>query len=138
MSLLAEVKSLRSEPRDLRKFGLVVGGVFALLGLWFLYRHKSYAWYCLAPGLILMGLGLVAPRSLRPVFYGWMTLGMALGIVVSSILLTGLFYLVVTPIGLLTRLMRKDFLSLTLEPDASTYWGRRESAPKKSDYEKQY
>jgi hypothetical protein len=139
VSLLAEVKSLRSEPRDLRKFGLTVGGVFALLGLWFLYRHKSYAWYCLAPGLGLMALGLLVPRMLRPIFFGWMTVGLALGMVVSSILLTLLFYVIVMPIGLAARVMGKDFLSLRLEPNAPTYWGPREAVGKtKTDYEKQY
>ena len=41
---------LKATTNDLRKFGLLVGGVFCLLGLWFFLRHKSFYWWVLAPG----------------------------------------------------------------------------------------
>src|SRR2546423_4483343 len=58
-----EIKQLKTEPRDLRKFGLMVGGVFSLLGLWFLYRHKAHYPYFLCPG-ILLNLALSAASLL--------------------------------------------------------------------------
>src|SRR5213594_3245035 len=97
--LREEIKQLKTGPRDLRKFGLTVGGVLLLLGLWFLCRHKAhYPWF-LYSGLLLFGLGLAVPRSLKQVYIGWMTLAFVLGLVVSTVLLTLFFYLVMTPIG---------------------------------------
>jgi hypothetical protein len=139
VSFLTEVKSLKPNPRDLRKFGLTVGGVFALLGAWFLFRHKPYAWPCLVPGLLLILFGLAAPSSLRTIYFAWMTLGMALGMVVTTVLLTLLFYLVVTPIGLIAKLAGKDFLSIKLNKASPSYWVPKESRVKtRPDYEKQY
>jgi hypothetical protein len=134
-----EIKSLSTETRDLRKFGLLVGGVFLVLGGLALWRHKSIALWLLTPGAILFVLGLVFPRSLKLVYVGWMTMAFALGLVVSSILLTIFYYVVVTPIGLTARLAGKDFLSLKLDPKAQTYWLPREKAVHTAaDYEQQF
>src|SRR2546423_13132768 len=117
-----EIKQLKTEPRDLRKFGLMVGGVFSLLGLWFLYRHKAHYPYFLCPGILLVGLGLIVPKSLKHVYIAWMALAFALGLVVSTALLTVFFYLVVTPIGLAARCLGKDFLARKWNPKAESYW----------------
>src|SRR5438445_6838175 len=105
-----EIKQLKTGPRDLRKFGLTVGGVLSLLGLWFLYRHKAHSPYFLYPGLLLLLLGLAVPRTLKEIYIGWMALAFVLGLIVSTVLLTGFFYLVVTPIGLAARCFGKDFV----------------------------
>ena len=131
---------LTSSTRDLRKFGLMVGAVFCLLGLFFWLRHKPFFWYLFVPGVPLMVLGLIWPRSLQWIYAGWMTLATIIGILVSTILLTLLFYLVVAPIGLLARAVGKDFLSRKLHPEAPTYWTVRDiSRPKqKHEHEQQY
>lgn len=136
----AELKQLKTGDKELRKFGLLVGGVFALLGLWCLFRHKP-AWpWLVAPAAPLLLLGLVFPRSLRVVYIGWMAMAFTLGLVVSTVLLTLFFYLVITPVGLLARLVGKDFLSRKLDPNAASYWLPRNLAePKqKVDYERQF
>jgi len=130
--LREEIKALRkATPRDLRKFGLTVGGVFCALGLWFLLRHKPFYWHVLSPGVPLVVLGTVLPRSLKWLYVGWMSLAMVLGVIVSTILLTLLFFLVVTPIGLLARLVGKDFLHRKLQPHAVSYWISRDSSKQK-------
>ena len=127
-----EIKQLKTAPRDLRKFGLTVGGVFVLLGFWFLYRHKThYPWF-LFPGLLLFVLGLVAPKSLKQVYIGWMALGFFLGLIVSNVMLTVFFYLVVTPIGLAARCFGKDFLDRKWDTKATTYWLLRDQTDRKS------
>ena len=139
--LREDIKELRSATaRDLRKFGLTVGGVFCLLGLLFLWRHKWWYPWMLWPGVPLMALGTILPRSLKWIYVGWMTLAMLIGAVVSTILLTLLFYLVVTPIGLVARLAGKDFLSQKLEPSSASYWILRDvSKPKqKHEHERQF
>src|SRR4051794_2625165 len=106
-----ELKELNTSARELRKFGLLVGGIFLLLGAWFFWRGKPAFPFLFAAGGPLFFLGLVWPRALRVVYVGWMTLALLLGLVVSTLLLTLFFYLVVTPIGLFARLVGKDFLS---------------------------
>jgi len=140
MNLRNELKQLPVTSRDLRKFGLVVGGVFLALGLYFFLRKKGYAIYFAAPGLLLMVFGALLPRSLKWIYLGWMTLALVLGTIVSTILLTLFFFLVITPVGLLARAFGNDFLSLRLQPNAASYWRKRQinEPPRKSDYEQQY
>ncbi len=135
-----EIRQLKTGKAELRKFGLLVGGVFLGLGLLFLWRHKAHYPYFLIPGLALVLLGLVLPRTLKAVYIGWMSLALALGFVVSHVVLTLFFVLVITPIGLVARLLGKDFLRLKLSRDAPTYWlPRHVKAPKApADYERQF
>jgi hypothetical protein len=134
-----ELKSLSTTTRDLRKFGLMVGGVFLLLGGLALWRHKWTASWLLTPGIVLFGLGALWPRALKLIYIAWMGLALGLGLLVSSILLTVFFYLVITPIGLIARLAGKDFLSLKLEPMAKSHWHAREKpVVTAAEYEQQF
>ena len=135
-----EIKALKTDTRDLRKFGLLVGGVFGLLAAWWWWRGKPAYPYLLIPAVPLLVLGAVWPRALRVAYLGWMTLALVLGFIVSNILLTIFYFIVVTPIGLLARAVGKDFLSLRLQPEATTYWiPRTETKPKtRQEYEQQF
>jgi hypothetical protein len=141
--LREDIKGLQvASPTDLRKFGLMVGGVFLLLALifWIPKWHKAWYWWFIVPGAPLVVLGAILPRALKWIYVGWMTLAMLLGAVVSTILLTLLYFLMVTPLGLVARLAGKDFLSQKLEPHAASYWLRRDiSKPKaKHEHEQQF
>jgi hypothetical protein len=134
-----EIKELKTGPAELRKFGLLVGGVFALLGAVAWLRHKPVAPFLLTPGILLIFFGLAAPKALKYVYLVWMSLAIVLGFVVSNILLTLLFYAVVTPIGLMARCSGKDFLGLKLDPKAASHWLPCEKkARKPEEYERQF
>jgi hypothetical protein len=138
-----DIKGLqKATPTDLRKFGLMVGGVFLGLALlfWIPKWHKAWYWWLIVPGAPLVLLGAVLPRSLKWIYVGWMTLAMILGAIVSTILLTLLFFLIVVPMGLVSRVVGKDFLSQKLSPQASSYWIVRDiSKPKeKHEHEQQF
>lgn len=134
-----ELRQLKTAPRDLRRFGLLVGGVFVVLSLVLWLRHKPAFPWLFAPGLALVLLGTLFPRTLKYAYLGWMALAFALGTVVSTLLLTVFYFLVVTPIGLLSRLAGKDFLRLKLDHQASSYWMPRPRTPRKPhDYERQF
>jgi saxitoxin biosynthesis operon SxtJ-like protein len=139
MSIHADLKKLKTGVRDLRKFGLMVGGVFILLGILLLLRHRSsYLAVCGAGGL-LMVFGVIWPRALKYVYIAWMALAFTLGFLMSNVLLTLLFFLFVTPIGLLSRLFQKDFLARKFDKRAASYWiqcGREEKTA--STYERQF
>jgi hypothetical protein len=123
--------------RELRTFGLVVGGVFVLLAavLRLPWWQKAWGWWPLVPGVPLMLLGAALPRSLRWLYAGWMTLAVVIGAMVSTVLLTLVFYLVVTPVGLAARLAGRDFLSRKLDSAGSSYWILRNPANRKEKHE---
>lgn len=134
-----EIKQLKTGPRELRKFGLLVGGVFALLGVILLLRHRPAAPDCLIAGALLILPGLVFPRILKFVYIAWMSLAIVLGFVVSNILLVVFFFLIVTPIGLVARCLGNDFLSLKMNRPAPSYWLPHEHKVKTAaEYERQF
>ena len=139
MNIRDDIKELKTDAKTLRKFGLVVGGVFVALGLFFLWRHPNRTPYFVWPGATLVVLGAILPGALKWIYLAWMAVAVLLGFIVSHILLAVFFYLVVFPIGLLARLVGKDFLSLKLDREAKSYWLKRSDAPKSAaDYEKQF
>lgn len=139
MNIREDIRQLKTSDRDLRKFGLMVGGVFAVLGALFLWRHKPIGPYFLWPGGVLVLFGAVFPRALKWIYIAWMSVAFVLGFVMAHIILAVLFYLVITPIGLVARLVGKDFLSLKLDRAAKSYWIPRESKAKSAaDYERQF
>lgn len=134
-----EIKQLKTGARELRKFGLLVGSVFALLGVILLLRHRPAAPYFLIAGALLILPGLVAPRVLKHIYIVWMSLAIVLGFVISSILLILFYLLVITPIGWAARCLGNDFLSLKWNRPAASYWLARPPTPKKpADYERQF
>ena len=134
-----EIKELKTGARELRKFGLLVGAVFAALGMLFWWRHKGQYPYFLWPGIFLMCFGAAVPLALKYIYIAWMSLAIVLGLIVSNLLLTVFFILVITPIGLVGRLFGKDFLRLKIDRNATTYWIPRKSGPgTASDYRQQF
>ncbi|MDI6854073.1 MAG: SxtJ family membrane protein [Deltaproteobacteria bacterium] len=127
------------EKRELRQFGLVIGSVFTLLaGL--LYWKGSTAWfYYLVPAFLFFSFGLLWPLSLKPVYKIWMKIAFVMGLFMTKVILSLLFYLVVTPIGILARIFGKDFLKLKIEKERDSYWIKREQKEiNRQDYERQY
>ena len=135
-----EIKSLSTGTRELRKFGLTVGGAFALIGLWFWWRAKPIFPCLLAPGVLLVLLGAVVPRVLKHIYIGWMTFAFILGFAVSTVILAVLFYLIVTPVALIARLAGRDFLNRKLDRKAASYWIKRDrsSGGQPRNYEQQF
>jgi hypothetical protein len=106
-----------------REFGLIVGGVFALLSLWWLYRGKfpSVSPFTLTFGAALILLGLVLPRALVWPNQAWMALAEVLAFVTTRIILAFVFFGIVTPIGIVKRWFGWDPLQRRAV-DADSYW----------------
>jgi Saxitoxin biosynthesis operon protein SxtJ len=119
-----------SEAKHLRSFGLIVGGIFAMLGVWpAVWRGQPLRlWLCLLGGL-LMVLALVWPRSLTQVYRLWMRVGEVLGWINTRLILGALFYLLFTPMGLYMRLRGKDPMRRTWAPEAESYRVVRQPRP---------
>ena len=91
MNIREDIKQLSTDARDLRKFGLMVGSVFAALGLLFLWRQKDFYPWFLWPGVGLVAFGAVWPRALKWVYIGWMSMAFVLGFVMAHVILILLF-----------------------------------------------
>jgi hypothetical protein len=83
-------------------------------------------------------VGLIWPRVMRPIFVGWMCAAFPIGWVVSHFLLAAVFYLIITPLGLVMRLAGRDKLKLQIDRESKTYWTRRPSIPPASRYFRQF
>lgn len=119
-----------ASPKQLRSFGLTVGGIFAGIGFWPLVVHGSSIrlWAVIIGGLLLLP-AIMYPRSLSLIYKGWMALGEILGWVNTRIILGVVFYLVVTPIGIVRRLMGNDPMGRLTRPDQKSYRVPRQPRP---------
>jgi len=99
-------RSLRAE----REFGLVVGGVLTLLSLWWLYRGKFpfVSRVGLPLGALLLLLAVIWPRALVLPNRVWMALAEILSFISTRIILAFVFFVIVTPIGYIKRLLGWD------------------------------
>src|SRR4051812_8520551 len=105
MNLRDEIGQLKTGERELRKFGWMVGGVFAALGVIMWLRHKPLYPYFVSPGVVLVIAGLLVPKALKWVYIAWMSLAIVLGHLMSIVILTVFYLFVITPIGLVARLV---------------------------------
>ena len=108
--------------RNLRKFGLTMAVAFAVFGVLFLWREKQFWPYMFYISAFFGILGLIYPRILSPVEWVWMKMAHYIGLITTPVILTLTFYLVVTPMALIMRLIGKDILRLKRNPMAETYW----------------
>jgi hypothetical protein len=137
--LKEEFKYIKEKKKDLRKFGFTVGGALLLIGAVLYYFEKSSGIYFLLIGGLLVITAVVFPVILKPLNKVWMGLAIVLGYVMSRLILTVLFYLVLTPIGLLAKIFGKKFMDLKYNKSAETYWEKRTIKEKKQlDYERQF
>lgn len=127
--------------RELRQFsGIWFPAFFAVVGGLIAYRtgHWTVSMAIWAPALVLSVMGLVRPDWMRPIYVGWMLASAPIGWVVSRIILAIVYYLVITPIGLVIRLTRRDPLGEQFDPSAATYWVEREQVRDTSRYFRQF
>lgn len=118
------------EQKELRTFGLLVGGIFTVIGLWpVVFGDGAPRIWAVSVGLGLVVLALIVPRSLKRVHRIWMTIGHVLGWINTRILLGVVFYGLLTPMGLLMRVFGWDPLHLSFEPRKSTYRVLRSPRP---------
>lgn len=118
------------DNKQLRSFGLIVGGVFALIAAWplVLYRVEP-RWWAVAAAAVFLVPAAVYPRALARLHRGWMAIGHVLGWVNTRIILGFIFYCVVTPTGAIRRLLGKDSMGKEFRPDAASYRVPRQPRP---------
>ncbi len=118
-------KELNKNPsrRDLVSFGLIFLGGMGVAGAW-LHFHSQRPDVALglwsAGGAVFL-LSLIPPVG-RVLYILWMGLGLTLGFVMSPIIMAVVYLVVIVPVGLVFKLMRRDTMRRQLDPKASSYW----------------
>ena len=104
-----------------RSFGIVFFVVFLIIAIYPLINGDELRLWSLIVSIIFLLLGLVNSKILNPLNKLWFKFGIFLGKIISPLIMGIIFFLVVTPIGLLMRLLNKDLLNLKFNNN-NTYW----------------
>jgi hypothetical protein len=124
--------------KQLRSFGFTVGGIFALIAFWpLVVRAEDPRWWAMVVAVCLLVPAVVFPKSLFWPHKGWMAIGHVLGWINTRIILSVVFYVIVTPIGVLRWWLGKDPMGRQLRPDLDSYRVIRKPRPA-SHLRKQY
>ena len=136
-----EIKALDTSSKEIRKFGLVIAIALGVIGSFVYVKFGNFdvVGWLWGIGLLFLILGFILPSVLRPVYRIWMLLAYFIGGIVSRVILTVLFYVVLTPTGLVLRLFGKDVLDQRFEKDRESYWIKKDlSGHTKDQYRKMY
>ena len=104
-----------------KSFGIVFAVVFSLIALWPLLKGNEIRLWSLIISIIFLTLGLLNSRILTPLNKLWFKLGILLGNFIAPIIMGIIFFFVVTPTGIIMKLLRKDLIKLKKNNDES-YW----------------
>lgn len=131
--------SARLSPRDLRRFAFTIAIPLTLLAVLSAWRGHTFPPAVLGGAAVaLAGLGLASPEILRPVHRFWMGMAEALGWFNTRLLLSLVYFLMMTPIGIVMRLLGRDPLNRRLN-DRASYWVKRmECRDPKDSMERQF
>lgn len=133
---------IRVSPNDrtFREFagGLVV--VCAGLATWLGWSSGNLLLFGFAAGaaLLVAGVGVLRPRLLAPLFWGWMIVVFPVAWLVSHLILVVLFFGMITPVAVLFRLVGRDALNRKLRPEQATYWEEKPTISEATRYLRQF
>ena len=104
-----------------RSFGIVFFIVFLIIALYPLLNSSDIRLWSLITSAIFLILGLLNSKILTPLNKIWFKFGILLGKIISPLIMGIIFFFVVSPIGIIMRLFRKDLLNLKFN-DTKSYW----------------
>ena len=108
-----------------RSFGILFFVVFILIALWPIINGESLRVWPIPVSIIFLILGLLNSKLLSPLNSAWLKFGELLGRIISPLVLLLVYFIILTPTGLLMRLLGKDLLRTKFSKEKS-YWIKRE------------
>ena len=109
-----------------RSFGLVFFAFFLIVSFWPLLHENEIRIWSLITSLIFLILGILNSSLLTPFNLLWFKFGIFLGSIVAPIVMLIVFFLIVTPTGILLKIFKKDLLNLKYDKKKETYWLNRD------------
>ena len=110
-----------------RNFGIIFSIFFFIISLWPLLNSNNIRIWALAISLIFLSLALLNSKLLTPLNKLWMKFGLIIGSIISPIVMSIIYFGVVTPTGFILRLFKKDVLNLKFNKD-KTYWVKKDNS----------
>jgi hypothetical protein len=125
-------------PKMLRQFARLWLIVFGGMAAWRVWSGQADGWsQALAVAAVVVGgIGLVRPMAIRAIYTGWMIAAFPIGWTISKVMLAAMFYVVLTPVALVFRMMGRDALRLRRGQGAS-YWVPKATARSADEYLRQ-
>ena len=111
-----------------RNFGLVFFIIFVIVSLWPLTYEGPIRIWTVIISLVFLILGLMNSKLLTPLNKLWFKFGIILGAIVAPVVMGVVFFLVVTPIGLVMKIMGRDLLNKKYDKKKRTYWIKRDTS----------
>ncbi|MEP7076865.1 MAG: hypothetical protein ABI878_13745 [Acidobacteriota bacterium] len=131
--------------KEIRQFGAIFLGGFVLIGLikllwpwtWLFSRNETVGLAFIIIGVAVGGIGLTGTKAAMPFYWAWLGIAFVIGNVMSRVIITLIYFAVITPLGFLSSLAGRDKLQLK-KRDTDTYWSDI-SLPKEIEkYERQF
>ena len=119
-----------------RSFGFLFFVVFFVISLWPLKSQGDLRLWALILSLVFLVLGVLNSRFLTPLNKLWFKFGILLSSIISPIVMGAVFFIVVTPTGIIMRFLGKDLLRINKNKPVSTYWINRDK--QKNSMKKQF
>tara|TARA_X000000368_G_C22712834_1_gene571831 strand:+ start:173 stop:586 length:414 start_codon:yes stop_codon:yes gene_type:complete len=137
--MLEEIKNIKTGKKDIRNFGITIGIILLIVAGFLFYKEKdSFQLFIYIAGSFI-SLGFLIPIILKPIYLVWMIFAVILGWFMTRLILSLLFSLVITPIGLILKIMGKDLLELKKQVVQESYWNVRDPDKEQNqNYEKQF
>jgi len=129
---------MTSEKNNIRVFAAGMAVICQLIALVSWWRGGLLYPYISPFGLLFGAIGIAFPSAIKPIFKRWMIMAAAVGRFQTKLILTVFFYIIITPLGLLFRLLSKDMMDIRTDPDAPTYWKERAPLQDAGRFEKQF
>tara|TARA_B100001093_G_C26552703_1_gene895193 strand:+ start:133 stop:513 length:381 start_codon:yes stop_codon:yes gene_type:complete len=111
-----------------KSFGILFFAVFLLIGLWPLIKGNEPRIILIPIALVFLILGLMNSSILSPLNRSWIKFGELLGRIIAPIVMAVVYFIVLTPISFLVRIMGKDLLKTKFSDTDNTYWVKREKS----------
>ena len=108
-----------------RSFGLLFFIVFIVVGLWPVIKGEVANIYLILISLFFLIFGLINSNILSPFNKAWIKLGEILGLIIAPIIMALVYFIILTPISLIVRMLGKDLLGLKFLKKQDTYWTNR-------------
>jgi hypothetical protein len=108
--------------QELKEFGHIMALVFTVLAAIAIYRQRPIGSLFITLSVFFTFTSVLFPGVLRPIEKLWMAFGEKMSVVMTFVILTLAYFLAITPLGIIIRLLGKDLLSIKLDKEAKTYW----------------
>ncbi len=131
-------EKLTKTTRELRRFGLVMTAPLLVIGCALIWRGRAVGPYVIVVAALFLMAAVAFPQVLRPVERVWMALARVLSVIMTYVILTVTFFVVITPMGMILRILGKDLLQKKFDSEKSSYWVPVEPDGPCSRYDKPY